>query len=531
MQVDWLTLSDYTGGTGSTTITGTVTDNLNIGVNRYATVRFTNEAGLYADLNITQTAFTEGLQFSVTPLLLQFETTGETLTGTVISNSKWFITEYPSWLTIVSDNPQMIGAGNLYFTAEPNTGTTERSGNIKIESYGEERLIFAIQPAYSTLRVTPKVINLQGETGATATTSVTVTSSANWSVSDYDSNYVWISNLSGTSGDMQVFITLQNVPDFILNAGASFQQTITFTDGVSTEIVTINLICGDNIDDAYVTVTYCLESGGMFLGYKFAVCQGCPEWSVSFQDDYTLEGWRERGVELIGSSCIEFEYVYFYTDRGGCHTVKFYSPYYTVPFAAFNNNPNVYSVVIGDRNEGDVNDLAFAGSSMQKLVLGMGTHLYNGGSIASNTYLGDYFYIPSKEHWIGDIGGTCGVLVTEQGYNNYDPAGPTNGIVCEKAVFIGEPQNGIDMIILGWVTGKTLVYTNENPSGRTFSSSLDMNPPEGIYTIYYPRNAAPWTEYAAENWYVHWFLTDPPDYRYRNKFNLIPYDTLDDIPL
>ncbi len=49
MNIDWLTLSQYSGETGVTTITGTVSDNLNIGVNRYATVRFSNSEDLYVD--------------------------------------------------------------------------------------------------------------------------------------------------------------------------------------------------------------------------------------------------------------------------------------------------------------------------------------------------------------------------------------------------------------------------------------------------------------------------------------------------
>jgi hypothetical protein len=163
MNIDWLTLSQYSGETGVTTITGTVSDNLNIGVNRYATVRFSNSEGLYVDLEITQTAFTEGLTFSVTPYLLQFQTSGETLSGTVFSNSKWFITEYPDWISITSDNPDMTGAGNLYFTATPNTRWTERSGNIKVVSYGEERLIYAIQPAYNSLKVNLTTILLVSE--------------------------------------------------------------------------------------------------------------------------------------------------------------------------------------------------------------------------------------------------------------------------------------------------------------------------------------------------------------------------------
>lgn len=395
MTVDWLTLSQYSGQTGSTTVTGTVTDNLNLGVNRYATVRFTNSEGLYADLQITQTAFTEGLSFSVTPYMLDFQVSGETLSGTVISNSKWFITEYPEWISVSSDNPYMEGAGNLYFTAQANTGNTERSGNIKIVSYGEERLIYARQAAYSSLKVSPKTIRLAGATGATATTSVTVTSSSNWEVSDYDSTYLSIYTLSGASGTTTVQFTLHNVPEFYTLGNVPFQQIITFTDHITEETVTINLVGNDNIDDQYVTVTYDVPSAGSFVGYKFAKCQGCPEWSLIFQDANTLIAYSKTVVEKVGNACIEFTYVYFYTNRPGKHTVKYYSEYYSIPFAAFMNNPNIYSVVIGDQNNGEISNFALTNSSTKKLVLGLGTHMQYGTSDAlENIYLGDYFYWP-----------------------------------------------------------------------------------------------------------------------------------------
>ena len=418
MNVDWLTLSQYTGGTGSTTITGTVTDNLNIGVNRYATVRFTNQEGLYADLEITQSASTEGLTFSVTPYLLMFETSGNTLSGTVFSNSKWFITEYPSWLSIVSDNQDMIGAGNLYFTAAPNTGETERSGNIKIMSYGEERLIFAIQPSYSSLRVNPSDIRLVGETGATATTSFTVTSSAAWEITDYNSTYLQLSTLSGSSGTTRVEVTLRNVPEMFIRANIPFEQTIVVTDHITERTVTIKLVGEDDKDDKYVYVTYYVDNPGQFVGFKYSQCDDCPAWSYEFMDNNTIVSNIETRIEQIGNLCVSFQYVYYYVNTPGYHTVRYHSDYYTIPFAAFMNNQNVYSVVIGDKNNGEIQNYALYNSSTKKLVLGLGTHmmpqpgLYTFGNIR----LGDYFYWPDSTYfWSASAfnGSRTGTLVLQ----------------------------------------------------------------------------------------------------------------------
>ena len=418
MNVDWLTLSQYSGETGSTTITGAVTDNLNIGINRYATVRFSNSEGLYADLNITQTAFTEGLTFSVTPYLLQFQTSGETLTGTVFSNSKWFVVDYPSWISIVSDNPDMTGAGNLFFTATPNTGDTERAGNIRITSYGEERLIYAIQPAYSSLSVNPKEIRLVGQTGATATTSFTVTSSANWEITDYDSEYLEINRLSGESGTTTVQVTLKNVPEMFILANIPFQKTITLTDHITTEEVNIVLVGDDDKNDKYVYVTYYLPSAGNFKAVQINSCGGCPVWNYEVMDNYTIRSTDGSHIEEIGNTCFAFADFYFYTSTPGYHTIRYYSEYYSIPFAAFKDNPYVYSVVIGDQNNGEIQNYALYNSSTQKLVLGLGRHIMQQPNLYTfcNIRLGDYFYWPDSTYFYSASafnGSSTGTLVLQ----------------------------------------------------------------------------------------------------------------------
>lgn len=395
MNIDWLSLSQYTGGTGQTPVQVSVTDNLNIGVNRFATVRFTNTVGLTADLNITQTAFTEGLSFNVSPYTLEFQTSGETLVANVVSNSKWFVVEYPDWITVFSDNPEMIGSGNLYCTAEPNTGTAERTGNIKVVSYGEERVILAVQPSYTTLNVSPTEIRLAGVTADTASTFVNVSSSTFWEVSSYDSNYIQLSTVSGQSGTTRVNITFKNIPLYIRTLGIPFAQTITFTDHITSKTVTITIVSADNINDNAVTVTYNIPAAGSYVVYKYNACNGCPPWNYEVQDEYTIWAYEETKIEQVGldNACLNMKYVYFYFSTPGQHKVKYYSDLYSTPFGVFANNKNISEIVFGDLNNGGIGEYTFWNSSIQKITLGMGNHKLYRYSFG-NCYLGNVFYLP-----------------------------------------------------------------------------------------------------------------------------------------
>ncbi len=357
---------------------------------------------------------------------MQFQTSGETLSGTVFSNSKWFITEYPDWISITSDNPDMTGAGNLYFTATPNTGGTERSGNIKVVSYGEERLIYAIQPAYNSLKVNPTTIRLVGETGATATTSFSVTSSTNWEITAYDSTYLELNKLSGTSGTTTVQVTLKNVPEMFILANVPFQKTITLTDHITTEEVNISLVGEDDKNDKYVYVTYYLPSAGQFKAFQIDRCNGCPVWGFEPMDNHTIRSTDGSHIEEIGNACVAFNDFYFYTDTPGFHTIRFYSPYYSIPFAAFKDNQYVYSVVIGDQNNGEIQNYALYNSSTQKLVLGLGRHIMQQADLYTfrNIRLGDYFYWPDSTYFYvasafkGSSTGTL-ILQSNKELNNY----------------------------------------------------------------------------------------------------------------
>lgn len=405
MNADWISLSQYTGGTGSTPVEVNVTDNTSLGVTRYATIRFTNEANLTADLHITQTASTEGLSFNVSPYLLQFATSGETLTGTVISNSKWFVVEYPDWLTVSSDNPQMVGAGNLFFTADQNNGETERSGNIKIVSYGEERLIYAIQPSYSSLKVEPLDIRLADVTEETASTYVTVTASTNWSIIDYEEEFLEFNVMSGGSGTTRVDITVKNIPQYIRTFHLPWSKTVTFSDNSTTKVVTITLVSSDNIDDNAVTVTYSIPAAGTYWLYKYNKCNGCPAWSYELQDDYSIYVKEETKVEQIGydSSCLQMAYVYFYFSTPGLHTVKYRSNLYSTPYAVFEGNPYISSVVFGDKNNGAIGEYTFWNTSLSKVVLGTGRHTLHRYSFG-HMYIGNNFYLPESCTLDADFG-------------------------------------------------------------------------------------------------------------------------------
>ena len=54
MNVDWLTLSQYSGETGSTTITGAVTDNLNIGISAFLFKNHNNGGDAGTEENVSR---------------------------------------------------------------------------------------------------------------------------------------------------------------------------------------------------------------------------------------------------------------------------------------------------------------------------------------------------------------------------------------------------------------------------------------------------------------------------------------------
>ena len=111
MQVDWLYIDKDRGPTGETDVQIAASENTRVGAIRYATVRFTNEEGLYADLNLTQTSNTQGIEFSLTPNYIYVQGGGGTFYANVTSNSFWRVSSYDSFLTIRTSSFDGFGDG------------------------------------------------------------------------------------------------------------------------------------------------------------------------------------------------------------------------------------------------------------------------------------------------------------------------------------------------------------------------------------------------------------------------------------
>jgi len=518
METDWLFINPDNGNTGITEVVGSVTDNTAVGVTRYATVRFTNRAGQSQTVKITQGTNTEGLVFNVAPYILSFDTTGGTLSGYVESNSRWCVAEYPQWLTITSDNTNAYGSGVLTITAEPNSGTTERSGNIIITSYGEEKMIFVHQPAYTTLSVSPTKLMFRGTAGSS---SVTVTSSARWSAIEYDAEHIELSADAGESGTTTITVTLKNLPSYVEKYGVGFQRDIVFTDGLTERVVTVQYVGAQNIDDKYITVTYNIPTPGTYLAYKYVRCSGCSNWAA-IVDDQTI--WAKTEVhseELVpddweGYPCYKLVYVFYYFGTAGLHTIKYFSDYYGIGMAAFHKVGNIVSIVIGDKNNGTINPWAIA-QTKTNLVFGAGTHSFVNNPfnpyVFSRVNFGTSLYIPPTllNGGNGIYAGGCSVNTVV-----YDNAGQSLGS---------------DIPVSLDVSAQTIVFTERVDSARTIYDGLDYSGLKKVVfisktapllkttighniTVYYPRNGTGYTT------------------RWNNQYvTLVPYDDIDDVPV
>ena len=518
MELDWLFFNPDNGNTGVTQVIGSVTDNTSVGVTKYATVRFANRVGQTQTVKITQETNTEGLVFNVAPYILEFPTTGDTLTGTVVSNSRWFITEYPNWLEISTDNPNSYGSGVITVVASPNTGTTERSGNIIITSYGEEKMIFVYQPAYTTLSVSPTKLMFRGTTGSS---SVTITSSARWSAIEYDTEHIELSADVGESGTTSITVTLKNLPSYVEKYGVGFQRDIVFTDGLTERVVAVQYVGAQNIDDKYITVTYNIPTPGTYLAYKYVRCSGCSNWAA-IVDDQTI--WAKTEVhseELVpddweGWPCYELVYVFYYFGTAGLHTIKYFSDYYGIGMAAFHKVGNIVSIVIGDKNNGTINPWAIA-QTRANLVFGAGTHSFVNSSSNPNVFsrvnFGTSLYIPPTllNGGNGIYAGGCSVNTVV-----YDHTGQSVG----SAIRVSPG-----------VSAQTIVFTERVDSARTIYGSLSYSRLKNIVfisetapllgtninhkvTVYYPRNGTGYTTRWSDG-----------------NVTLVPYDDIDDVPV
>lgn len=391
MTADWLTIDRYSGGTGQTDVYVGVVENERAGGNRFATIRFTNDAGLYADLNVSQTSNTADMSFTITPTYIYVPGGGGTFYANITSNTFWRVVNYNSYLSIASDNPDGFGDATLTISFPANDNEDNwygydhngrpfygRSGYIYVSSLAGEYMIYWEQAAYNAITVTPSSLQFP-QSGGSLT--VTVSSSTDWTVTSYDSANVSLSTLSGSSGQTVVTITKSALTQNQIAYYATNPSTIEFNDGKNVALVYVDsIIDGAGIDDDYVTVTYYVPSANTEIeiyGIMEVICESITYDSspstVAFQDDYhtnyrtVTERWPTLSVSTRKTSYVTFT-------TSGYHKVKYkFSDNTLLQRMMFVNNSAVTEIVIGNRCSGVIKDAAvYNATNCGKIVLGSG---------------------------------------------------------------------------------------------------------------------------------------------------------------
>ena len=394
MQVDWLTINPMSGGTGETSVYGYVLPNEKAGCTRRATVRFTNNEGLYADLNLSQTSDTSDMRFVVTPDYLFVQGGGGTFYVNVLTNTYWKITDYDSGLTITSDNQEGYGDGilTIVFPQNPNTNNQYgydhqgrpfygREGYITVTSLMGTKRIFWEQAAYEAITVTPNKLVFP-QTGGTL--SVTVKSSTDWEITSYDSAHTSFSALSGHSGETVISVTKSALTQSQLEYYSTCPSTAEFSDGSNVALLKLDSTIDDYyIDDDWITVTYNVPSANTEVLLFAHLTSDSITPTVQFQDDY------HTGIDVaytrIGTTSSDNrtlkQYVATFTTPG-LHTIKMrfnkegsiipkwgfptrlgFSPRGTVCY---------HSIVIGNQLSGYIEACAAINTGFKEVILGTG---------------------------------------------------------------------------------------------------------------------------------------------------------------
>lgn len=394
MEVDWLNIQPLTGGTGQTEIYGYVTPNERIGSVRTATVRFTNEEGLTADLNLSQGSDTGDIRFVVTPTYLYVQGGGDTFNVNVLTNSFWKVTNYESGLTITSDNQTGYGDALLTVVFPPNPDTNNwsgydyngrpfygRSGYITIQSPMGVQQVYWEQAAYEAITVTPNRLVFP-QTGGTM--SVTVKSVADWTVTSYDSDNVTLSALSGHSGETVVQVTKAGLTSGQVEYYVTKPSVIEFNDGSNVALLNVDSTLDDYfINDDWITVTYNVPSANTVVNLFEHLTTEKITPEVVFQDDEHSNMYTENtriGTTTEDTRTLK-QYLTVYSTPG-LHTIKmrFNKEGVIIPKYGF-LGPAGFSprgekcfekIVIGNLLSGDIEACVAINSGFKEVILGTG---------------------------------------------------------------------------------------------------------------------------------------------------------------
>ena len=417
MQVDWLNINPMSGGTGQTEIYAYVTENDKVGCTRNAVVRFTNEEGLFADLNITQSSNTTDMTFLVTPDYIYVAPGGGTYYVNIATNTYWKVSSYDSSLTITTDNQEGYQDGVLVITFPPNPNTNNwygydhngrpfygRDGNITVTSLVGNKTILWEQPAFNAITVNPTSLFFP-QTGGTL--SATVKSDSDWTVVSYDSGSVHLNIVSGHSGETVIQVTKSALTNTQIEYYLTKPSEIVFSDGFNTAVLSLDSdIDGYYNNDDWITVTYDVPANTEVILYGY-------ENTLAISPTVVFEDNNHTAVSSTTFATASYNVSQFYTTftTAGEHTVKykFDKPGSIIPRYGFPAG-NIYGVrgiacykkiVIGDLCEGAIEACAAKDTGFQEVILGRGkiTGIGEAAFMNCGSYGYDFVFGPNVESY------------------------------------------------------------------------------------------------------------------------------------
>lgn len=192
----WLTLTSATSGSGSTTITYSVTKNS--GASRTAHITIADK---------TYTVTQRGCTYALTPAGESVDSGGGTVTVTVATDSTcpWTAVSQASWITVGTASATS-GNGTVTLTVAATSGP-ERTGTVTIGG----TLFSVSQLSGCTLSFDPLYPYVQGGGGSGSVAVTASSSECTWSVTTPNS---WITITSGTTGSGSGTITYTVAPNY-----------------------------------------------------------------------------------------------------------------------------------------------------------------------------------------------------------------------------------------------------------------------------------------------------------------------------